>query len=160
VDAYRRLHRIEPDKQPSDVAALVRDTVALQPFAASAETRVEVDVAPGLPACPLDRDLLARALENLLRNGMEAMPDGGTLTVHVARDEGAGKVVIEVSDTGMGMDARTRERAFDDFFTTKPAGTGLGLPLVKRIVNAHGGDVSIHARHPKGTTVRIVLDAA
>ena len=160
VDAYRRLHCIEPDRQSSDVASLVRDTVALQPFAASPSTRVELDIEPGLPECPVDRDLLARALENLLRNGFEAMPEGGTLTVRVGRDEPQAGVVIEVSDTGSGMDARTRERAFDDFFTTKPAGTGLGLPLVKRIVTAHGGDVSIHARHPRGTTVRIQLSAS
>ncbi len=157
VDAYRRLHRIEPDKQPSDVGALIRDTVALQPLSAAATAKVEVEIAPDLPACPLDRDLLARALENLLRNGFEAMPDGGTLTVRAAPGDEPGTVLIEVADTGAGMDARTRERAFEDFFTTKPAGTGLGLPLVKRIAVAHGGDVTIHARHPKGTTVRIRL---
>jgi len=160
VDAYRRLHRIEPDKQPSDVGALVRETVALQPFAASATTTVEVDIEPDLPECPLDRDLLARALENLLRNGFEAMPDGGTLLVRAARGTAPGTVAIEVSDTGSGMDARTRERAFDDFFTTKPAGTGLGLPLVKRILTAHGGDVTLHDGKPRGTTVRMVLPIA
>lgn len=157
VDAYRRLHRIEPDKQPADVAALVRETVALQPFAESAKAKVEIDIAEDLPLCPLDRDLLARALENLLRNAFEAMPDGGTLTVRVQRGEETGTVLLEVSDTGTGMDARTRERAFEDFFTTKPAGTGLGLPLVKRIAQAHGGDVTIHGRRPRGTIVRIVL---
>lgn len=160
VDAYRRLHRIEPDRQASDVGALLRDTVALQPLSAAATAKVEVEVEPDLPPCPLDRDLLARALENLLRNGFEAMPDGGTLTVRAARGDEPDTVHIEVSDTGGGMDARTRERAFDDFFTTKPGGTGLGLPLVKRIAIAHGGDVTLHARHPRGTTVRIRLPLA
>lgn len=160
VDAYRRLHRIEPDRQPSDVGALLRDTVALQPMSAAATAKVEVDIAPDLPPCPLDRDLVARALENLVRNGFEAMPDGGTLTVRAARCEEPSALLIEVSDTGPGMDARTRERAFDDFFTTKPGGTGLGLPLVKRIAVAHGGDVTLHARHPRGTTVRIRLPTA
>jgi signal transduction histidine kinase len=157
VDAYRRLHRIEPDKQPADVGALLRETVALQPMSAAATAKVEIDIAEGLPPCPLDRDLIARALENLLRNGFEAMPDGGTLTVRAARGEEPGTVLLEVSDTGSGMDARTRERAFDDFFTTKAGGTGLGLPLVKRIAAAHGGDVTLHARNPRGTTVRICL---
>jgi two-component system sensor histidine kinase HydH len=157
VDAYRRLHRIEPDKVPSDVGQLIRETAALQPMSAAATAKVEIDIAPDLPKCPLDLDLIARALENLLRNGFEAMPDGGTLTVRAARGEEPGTVIIEVSDTGSGMDARTRERAFDDFFTTKPGGTGLGLPLVKRIAVAHGGDVTLHARQPRGTTVRIRL---
>ena len=159
VDAYRRLHRIEPNKEPTDLGALVRDTAALQPFAATSSTRVELLVEEDLPACPVDRDLLARALENLLRNGFEAMPDGGLLTVKVGRGDDPGTMMIEVSDTGTGMDARTRERAFDDFFTTKPAGTGLGPPLVKRIAVAHGGDVTIYPRRPKGTTVRITLPA-
>jgi two-component system, NtrC family, sensor histidine kinase HydH len=157
VDAYRRLHRIEPDRRPADVGALLRNTVALQPLSAAATAKVEVEIAPELPECGLDQDLIARALENLLRNAFEAMPDGGTLTVRAARGDEPDTVLIEVSDTGAGMDARTRERAFDDFFTTKPGGTGLGLPLVKRIATAHGGDVTIHAHHPKGTTVRIRL---
>ncbi|MBK8257071.1 MAG: two-component sensor histidine kinase [Polyangiaceae bacterium] len=157
VDAYRRLHRIEPDKRVSDVGALIRDIVALQPFAASPQIKVQVDIEPNLPECALDRDLVPRALENLLRNGFEAMPDGGTVTVRARKAEHADAVHIEVSDTGSGMDARTRERAFDDFFTTKPAGTGLGLPLVKRIAVAHGGDVAILANHPRGTLVRITL---
>lgn len=160
VDAYRRLHRIEPDRQPSDVGALLRDTVALQPLSAAATAKVEVDIAPELPPCPLDRDLVARALENLVRNAFEAMPDGGTLTVRAARGDEPSTLLIEVSDTGPGMDARTRERAFDDFFTTKPGGTGLGLPLVKRIAVAHGGDVTLHPHHPRGTTVRIRLPIA
>lgn len=160
VDAYRRLHRIEPDKQPTDIGALIRETVALQPLSAAATASVEVDIAEGLPLCPLDRDLLARALENLLRNAFEAMPDGGTLTVRAALASEPDALVVEVHDTGPGMDARIRERAFDDFFTTKPAGTGLGLPLVKRIATAHGGDVTLHARKPRGTTVRILLPLA
>ena len=160
VDAYRRLHRIEPDRQPTDLGALVRDTAALQPFAMTPSARVELLVEEDLPPCPIDRDLLARALENLLRNGFEAMPDGGTLTVKAGRGDDPGTMMIEVSDTGTGMDARTRERAFDDFFTTKSTGTGLGLPLVKRIANAHGGDVTIYPRLPRGTTVRITLPAS
>ncbi|MFO0590569.1 MAG: ATP-binding protein [Polyangiaceae bacterium] len=156
VDAYRRLHRIEPEKQLTDVGVLVRDTVALQPFAAN-NAQVELLVEEDLPECPLDRDLIARALENLIRNGFEAMPGGGQLTVKTCRGDNPGTLMIEVSDTGTGIDARTRERAFDDFFTTKPAGTGLGLPLVKRIAVAHGGDATIYPRLPRGTTVRITL---
>jgi len=159
VDAYRRLHRIEPNKELTDLGALIRDTAALQPFAATTNAKVELLVEEDLPPCPVDRDLLARALENLLRNGFEAMPDGGLLTVKASRGDDPNTMMIEVSDTGTGMDARTRERAFDDFFTTKPGGTGLGLPLVKRIAVAHGGDVTIYPRLPKGTTLRITLPA-
>jgi two-component system sensor histidine kinase HydH len=63
----------------------------------------------------------------------------------------------EMEDTGEGMDARTRERAFDDFFTTKATGSGLGLAFVRRVVEAHGGEVSLTSREGHGTVVRLRL---
>jgi len=65
--------------------------------------------------------------------------------------------VVSVEDTGVGMDARTREHAFDEFFTTKPTGSGLGLSFVRRVVEAHGGLVSIASQQGRGTVVRIRL---
>jgi signal transduction histidine kinase len=65
-----------------------------------------------------------------------------------------------VEDTGCGMDARTRERAFDEFFTTKPSGSGLGLAFVRRIVEAHGGEVTLASELGRGTIVRVRLPAA
>jgi len=64
-----------------------------------------------------------------------------------------------VEDSGAGMDARTRERAFDDFFTTKPSGSGLGLAFVRRVVEAHGGDASLDSALGRGTVVRVWLPA-
>lgn len=64
---------------------------------------------------------------------------------------------MEVEDTGEGMDARTRERAFDDFFTTKASGSGLGLAFVRRVVEAHGGEVLLTSREGRGTVVRMRL---
>jgi signal transduction histidine kinase len=95
-------------------------------------------------------------LENLVRNAMEAMPDGGTVTVRTARS-GAESVLLSVADTGCGMDARTRERAFDDFFTTKALGSGLGLAFVRRVVEAHGGRVSLESEQGRGTLVSVRL---
>jgi signal transduction histidine kinase len=85
------------------------------------------------------------------------MPKGGALTVRTERANGSsdGGVVISVADAGEGMDARHAERAFDDFYTTKPHGSGLGLAFVRRVALAHGGDVSLESRVGAGTVVRL-----
>ena len=114
-----------------------------------------------MPECDADADLVGGALENLVRNAVEAMPDGGTLRI-VTRAERAGEqtdLVLSVEDTGVGMDARRAERAFDDFFTTKPTGTGLGLAFVRRVALAHGGTASLTSDVGKGTRVELRLPA-
>ena len=123
---------------------------------------MNVELAEGLPPCRADREMLSRVLENLVRNAMEAMPDGGTVTVRTARSGGGAReagasVVLSVEDTGCGMDARTRERAFDDFFTTKATGSGLGLAFVHRVVEAHGGQLSLESEQGRGTVVSVRL---
>jgi len=157
VDTYQRLARVEPLPRPVDLGRLVEGMLSLQSFAPPGQVSIVRQLAPGLPPCSGDEDLLVNALENLVRNAFEAMSKGGTLTVRTLRD-GAG-VAVEVEDTGEGMDARTRERAFDDFYTTKASGTGLGLAFVRRVVEAHGGQVSLTSREGHGTVVRMRLPA-
>jgi signal transduction histidine kinase len=158
VDVYGRLARVEPNCEPLDLNEAVRSIVALQAFARDA-IKVRTELADGLPVCLADRAMLARVMENLVRNAMEAMPEGGTIVVRTARAAGEGEpaVVLSVEDTGCGMDARTRERAFDDFFTTKPTGTGQGLAFVNRVVEAHRGRVSLSSEPGRGTVVRVQL---
>lgn len=86
-----------------------------------------------------DRDMLRRALLNLVLNSLDAMPDGGTLTIRASRDSEA--VELAVADTGPGLSDDTCRRAFEPFYTTKPGGTGLGLAIVYRIAEVHGGEV-------------------
>ncbi|MBZ4415153.1 PAS domain-containing sensor histidine kinase [Myxococcus sp. RHSTA-1-4] len=155
VDTYQRLARVEPLPRPVDLGRLVEGVLSLQSFASPGQVSIVRELAPGLPPCSGDEDLLANALENLVRNAFEAMPGGGTLTVRTLRD--GADVAVEVEDTGEGMDARTRERAFDDFFTTKAAGSGLGLAFVRRVVEAHGGEVALTSREGHGTVVRLRL---
>ena len=90
-------------------------------------------------------------LANLIVNGFQAMPDGGTLRIGASTHNG--NVVIDVADSGAGVDAAAMERAFDPFFTTKASGTGLGLAIVSRIVEAHGGDVAIRNGPTGGAVV-------
>ncbi|RKH49450.1 sensor histidine kinase [Corallococcus llansteffanensis] len=155
---YQRLARVEPLRRPLDLNRLVEGVLSLQAFANPGAVVLTKELAPGLPACAGDEDLLANALENLVRNAFEAMPTGGTLTVRTQEDGGA--VVVSVEDTGSGMDARTRERAFDDFFTTKATGSGLGLAFVRRVAEAHGGTASLTSSEGRGTILRLRLPTA
>src|SRR5207247_5763186 len=112
---------------------------------------------------------LREALTNLVLNAVDAMPDGGTLTLRtsVASGQSAaanvsapGRVQVEVTDTGVGMDEETRRRCLEPFFTTKgERGTGLGLAMVYGMVQRHGGDLEIESQPGKGTTVRVIFPA-
>lgn len=132
----------------------------LESFATlAAETQVEVSphLAAQLPAIALDRRLFRQVLQNLGRNALQAMPAGGRLEVMTYAVPGA--VILEFIDNGCGMDERTRERMFETFFSTKPGGSGLGLPTARRIVEAHGGTMTCESTPGAGTRFRITLPA-
>ncbi len=118
------------------------------------------DLAGDLPALPLDRTRLAQVLLNLCQNGLQAMPSGGTLRVITRRRVNRANdpvVEIAVSDTGVGIDPADTEKLFVPFFTTKKEGTGLGLPICQRIVQAHGGEIDVHSVHGRGATFTVRL---
>jgi two-component system, NtrC family, nitrogen regulation sensor histidine kinase NtrY len=102
-----------------------------------------------------DPELLHRALSNLVLNAMDAMPNGGTLTLRTRHDDG--KVAIEVCDTGSGLTREECERIFTPYYTSKQHGTGLGLAIVQSVVSDHGGRISLHSEPGKGTTFVIEL---
>ncbi|MBZ5689544.1 MAG: HAMP domain-containing protein [Acidobacteriia bacterium] len=102
-----------------------------------------------------DPELLHRALSNLVLNAMDAMPNGGTLTLRTRRDDG--KAVIEVCDTGSGLTREECERIFTPYYTSKQHGTGLGLAIVQSVVSDHGGRISVQSEPGKGTTFVIEL---
>jgi signal transduction histidine kinase len=151
VEAYDRTGRIVPRPEHVELAALARSLA--RPQALSLSTAIEAD------ACLADRGLVARALENLVRNAAEAMPAGGHVWLEARRADPRW-VEVSVADDGPGMDARTREHAFDDFYTTKPHGSGLGLCFVRRVAEAHGGSVSLESDVGHGTRVTLRLPAA
>ncbi len=141
-------------RHPTDVGALLRARVeALAPW--SALRGVTIRTAGGSACLPADGDAMARALDNLLRNAIEASPDGGTIaaTVH---DDGD-SIRVRVQDTGGGVPPGRVGELFEPFFTTKPEGTGLGLAISRAIARAHGGDV-IYAR--EGDVTRFELSLA
>jgi two-component system, NtrC family, sensor histidine kinase HydH len=156
VEQYERFGRVEPRRARVDVNELVRRVVALQAFTAGGAIEVAMSLADDLPDCDADADLLARALDNVLRNAAEAMPGGGKIELATALGP-VGELRLTVRDGGVGMDARQRELACDDFFTTKPAGSGLGLSFTRRVAHAHGGDLAIASEVGRGTAVTIML---
>lgn len=158
----RNYARLSPAVSPErcDVNALVAEV--LQAGRSGAAVRVEL--AEGLPAVAVDRLMLRRVIENLVGNAADAVAgrEGGTVTVSTDRAtrDGRGSVVrIHVADTGAGMSKAELDRAFDDFYTTKPGGTGLGLSIVRRLVLDLGGSLRIDTEPGTGTraTVEIPL---
>jgi signal transduction histidine kinase len=152
VDRYDRMGRIEPRTTRVRINEVVRSVARLHALGDG-----ELAFNAQDPECEADRDLLESALENVVRNAVEAAHGGGQ--VHVATRLDAGFVVVQVSDTGEGMDARQRERAFEDFFTTKETGSGLGLAFARRVMIAHGGDIALTSERGKGTVVDLRLPA-
>lgn len=122
---------------------------------------VEKELEAGLPAARADASQLRQVLLNLIINAVEAMPDGGELTIgaNLNRDD-PGYVTFVVGDTGAGIPEPDLARIFDPFYTTKPTGTGLGLAVAHRIVDAHGGFIEVESGPGQGTTFRVSLPVA
>jgi len=124
----------------------------------SDEHKVYFDLKPDntIPAIEADGEQLKQVVLNLFINASQAMPDGGSVTVRTERDDDA-NVILEINDSGTGIAPEHIEKIFDPFFSTKPSGTGLGLAVVQRIINAHHGKIEIMSQLGKGTSVVVIL---
>jgi signal transduction histidine kinase len=154
------LHFAEPyalHRQRVELGALLSETVRIT---ASLAERAGVTLEVEIPDVPIfrevDPDYLVQGLLELAKNGIEAMPEGGRLRLALSGENA--HTTIRVSDTGVGIPVDHRERVFDLFFTTRREGTGIGLASVKRIVEAHGGSLSVETEAGRGTTFTIQLD--
>ncbi|MCX7665813.1 MAG: ATP-binding protein [Gemmataceae bacterium] len=139
---------------------IVEEIIAFfEPTVRQANINLVWHPAPGVPRVFVDPDLIKQSLLNLMINAEQAMPNGGNLTLVTRQEQGA--VVIEMIDTGCGMEPEVLKNLFSPFFTTKPGGTGLGLPTVKRIIQAHGGTIDVESVVGLGTkfTLRIPITA-
>jgi len=145
-----------PEIQPVNFNELVTETMRL--FEAQlSKARISASVRPDpkLPLVHADAEQMTRVLRNLVLNAVDAMPQGGTLTVRTIA-MGAG-VRLEVSDTGQGLTPEECERLFTPYYTTKTHGTGLGLAIVQSVVSDHKGRIAVQSEKGKGTTFRIDL---
>jgi signal transduction histidine kinase len=150
VDSYDRMGRIELRKTVVRV-----DEVVLSVARAHGVDEKAITFADDGAECEADRDLFESAVDNVVRNALEATHDQGDVRIETERRGDA--ALVRVIDTGPGMDARQRSRAFDDFYTTKDSGSGLGLSFARRVMVAHGGDVTLKGDIGVGTTVELTL---
>ncbi|HYV98391.1 MAG TPA: HAMP domain-containing sensor histidine kinase [Gemmatimonadaceae bacterium] len=142
--------------EPVDVNAVIRDAVVSA--SASSDGIVQLKLTEQLPPVHGDRVIVRRILDNLVRNAIESLDErGGRVTVTSARSpEG---IIVTVSDTGRGMTAEELAHAFDDFFTTKADGTGLGLSVVRRLTSDLSGNIRVESAPGRGTTFTLDLPA-
>jgi len=145
-----------PKTRPVSLNDVVQKTVALlQPELDDRGHVVKTKLARQLPLVPLDATQIQQALVNLIKNAMQAMTKGGTLTLQTG--EGAEGVWVSVADTGGGIPEEQINLIFEPFYTTKKKGSGLGLMIVQRIVRAHRGRIDLESHVGRGTTFRIWL---
>jgi signal transduction histidine kinase len=152
--AFARFPRaqFEEDSVNEVVTAVVE---FVRPVATRQGITVHLTTDPTVPPMAIDRTLLRQAILNLVKNGQEALSQGGTLTIGTTRT--ADTVEIAVSDTGAGISPEVGRRLFEQFFTTKPQGTGLGLSITRQIVEEHGGQLRWSSTPGAGATFTMTL---
>jgi len=151
---FARLPKAEP--APENLNELVQTTARLHEAGGPERVQIHLHLDPELPARPLDREQIKRLLNNLLKNAMEAAPNR-RCEVRIMTRRQDGRAVLEIQDNGPGLSAAAREHLFEMNFTTKREGSGLGLVMVKRIVEEHGGTIAVESEEGRGTCFRIVL---
>jgi signal transduction histidine kinase len=157
VDDFLRFARGgQINRAPADLCALVREVLEfVEPEDRAQQIRHHADLPAGLPLVMLDTGAFRQAVLNLLVNARQAMPDGGELIVRVERQ--GNFVELSVTDTGVGMTPEDQERCFELYYSTKKAGTGLGLSTTRRIVEEHDGTITVVSEKGRGTSFSIVL---
>jgi signal transduction histidine kinase len=144
---------------PVDLNVVLQDVARVaRPEASASGVEIVLDLAPALPAVTADAELIAQACTNLVTNAVQAMPEGGTLTL-TSRLAPRGAVAIRVADQGVGIAAADLDKIFRLYYTTKPNGSGIGLALVYRIVQMHDGRIEVESTIGKGTTMVVTLPA-
>ena len=142
-----------------DPAAVARQTIDLMTIGNEERgITVVLDIEAALPKASGNAENLKHCLINLLKNSLEAMPDGGTLTLRAARS--GSYVRIDVEDTGRGIPVDVQDKLFSPFFTTKNKGSGLGLAMTRKVIEEMGGKVSFESTEGKGTQVTLTLPVA
>jgi len=164
--AYGRQQILQP--QTADLNQIVQDTLRMLERLIGEDIEIHTAYEPSLPSVVVDSGQIGQVILNLAVNARDAMPDGGTLSIRTTTAEidddyarlhaevvSGTYALLEITDTGSGMDETTRERAFDPYYTTKEQGTGLGLATVYGIVRQSGGHIWLYSEPGIGTTFKL-----
>ncbi len=141
-----------------DVCRIVQDSVEMLEKVKPENVQIATECSDGLPSIYIDPGQIHQVLDNLMRNGLDAMPEGGTITVSALADSD-NRVTINVADTGTGIPKDRLGRIFDTFFTTKSTGMGLGLALCKKIMSDHEAEMLVESEPEHGTTFSLIFPA-
>lgn len=153
------LRHVSPTLAPGDIIPLIGETLAaMRPEIENRLIEVKVSGPAQGPKVLIDAGQIKQVFYNLVKNALEAMPDGGKLDIAIA--VGDSFVAIDFVDSGIGIPEESMGRIFEPYHTTKAKGNGLGLMIVKKIVEAHGGQIEVASREGKGTRFRIQLPRA
>jgi len=141
-------------KEPTDLNQLIRSIEwFMGSEAQQADVKIVSQLEEGLPKIPIDTNQLILAIINLVKNGIQAMPSGGNLTITTYNNAKSTNLII--TDEGEGIAPENRDKIFDFLFSTKPHGSGLGLPIARRIIKEHGAEISFESTPGKGSTFTI-----
>jgi PAS domain S-box-containing protein len=141
-----------------EVCRIVQDSVEMLEKVKSENVQIATECSDGLPSIYIDPGQIHQVLDNLMRNGLDAMPEGGMITVSALADSD-NRVTINVADTGTGIPKDRLGRIFDTFFTTKSTGMGLGLALCKKIMSDHEAEMLVESEPEHGTTFSLIFPA-
>jgi signal transduction histidine kinase len=151
-----------PERRPMDLRDTISEVLALaQPTADAAGVKVRMIADEPLPPLLADREQMKQLFANLVLNGLQAMPNGGTLTVAArVKKRGLGEeadnwVEVSAEDTGPGIPEADLPRIFEPFYTTRSKGTGLGLAICRQILDTHGGTIRVATTGPQGTAIEV-----
>jgi PAS domain S-box-containing protein len=147
-----------PRPEAVGVAELIGQT--LNKLTLPATVTVSLDIPQTLSPLQVDAQQIQQVFRNLISNGAEAMPEGGTLEIRAVENKPEGQVVVSVRDTGTGIEPDILPRLFQPLFTTKARGIGLGLVVVKNLTEANGGEIAVQSEIGQGTTFSVTLPAA
>jgi two-component system, NtrC family, sensor histidine kinase HydH len=157
---FLRFARVqELELQPCSLVETVESMLDFfSPTAKQAKIEIQSYLPSNLPTVKLDTEKFHHALLNLLLNAEQAMPEGGSITLQASVEDS--HVRLDVIDTGPGMPADVVSKVFKPFFTTKPGGNGLGLPIVRKVIEAHGGTLEVQSEPGRGTKFTMRLPVA
>ncbi len=157
VDEFSRFARMPaPRMMLTDLRELADEVISMYREGNPA-IEFSIDAHPDLSRIKVDPDQIKRVLVNLVENAVSAMPDGGRVKILITTNDEADQLVLEVCDTGVGIDASDRSRLFEPYFSKRKGGTGLGLAIVNSIISDHNGTITVEENRPKGTRFVIRL---